>query len=554
MSKKKQSKNKHRKSKAKKYKPQIENIAEQYLGSPSLAKLLLRARKYPIYKCRISKTAEKEGMAIIHITRQLPNGNLIFAAYVIDMWCMGLKHTHCHVDMTISEYQEYCVDEFEKTSVKYEDCDFTFANQLIYGAIDYAASLGFKPDKDFRLTKYVLEEQDKVPPNSEIEFGHDGKPFYVSVPDDNVDAILDTLNRKVGQGNYKFTSVDEDDFDFDEFDEDYFEDEDDESNDLEIKMKMLNTILGAPQLLDKTDFFDIISSLPIVEYWKESGLNFDLKLLPQQIEQAGSYVRLAEQWADQCELGQEQVPILCLYIVGLCKKLGIKNLSFFLAISKIVEGIKLLGQDKRIRYLELWSEAWDILKRIIPSFATASTDIAAALPPTEDFCFHCWCMSFAEEMILAGHESDPSYYQKALDFIDEYFDMFPDEDSDTLDQMDAFVACAKLGLGDRNSAERMFEDIVALGTDNYRIYAAFADAYHLLADRQDDNTKIDFLERAKELYKRAISIAEEYDPDHIPLIQSNAKELLLHDDVSKCNIPKAKEQSPLIYKITDFLK
>jgi hypothetical protein len=53
----------------------------------------------------------------------------------------------------------------------------------------------------------VLDPPDMHPRNNKLEFGKDGKPFYVSGPYDDqrkIDRILHTLERTAGKGNYEY--------------------------------------------------------------------------------------------------------------------------------------------------------------------------------------------------------------------------------------------------------------------------------------------------------------------------------------------------------------
>ena len=76
--------------------------------------------------------------------------------------------------------------------------------EIIYGAIDYAAKLGFSPHKDFKLGEYILEERENVEITGKVEFGKDGMPFFVAGPDDDVDRIMATLKNNLGEGNFHF--------------------------------------------------------------------------------------------------------------------------------------------------------------------------------------------------------------------------------------------------------------------------------------------------------------------------------------------------------------
>jgi len=83
-------------------------------------------------------------------------------------------------------------------------CHVSLAHQIIYGAIDYAGQLRFEPQKDFKLSQYVLEERDHFDYVDRVEFGKDGKPLFISGPDDNSDRIMRQLETRVGQDNFDY--------------------------------------------------------------------------------------------------------------------------------------------------------------------------------------------------------------------------------------------------------------------------------------------------------------------------------------------------------------
>jgi hypothetical protein len=75
------------------------------------------------------------------------------------------------------------------------------AVELVWGALDYAGSLGFTPapGSDWRDTRGHLGER---PASSPIRFGRDGKPFYVNGPYDDADQVLRTLSHTVGDEGF----------------------------------------------------------------------------------------------------------------------------------------------------------------------------------------------------------------------------------------------------------------------------------------------------------------------------------------------------------------
>ena len=166
-------------------------------------KRIYKARKFPVYECLINPSWEDGGLANILLSRKQPDNNILFGTYLVDTYCLGLKDTSCNIGFTLSEYE----DELKANMYRDDDpidCPVSLIHQIIYGAIEYAADLGFKPQKDFNLSKYVLEEQSEIEEITPVEFGKDGKPFYVSGPYDDVNSIIEQLEEKLGKGNFNF--------------------------------------------------------------------------------------------------------------------------------------------------------------------------------------------------------------------------------------------------------------------------------------------------------------------------------------------------------------
>jgi hypothetical protein len=78
------------------------------------------------------------------------------------------------------------------------------AQHLVFGAIQYARTLGFEPATDFEA---VTDHLGQWAGPSAIGFGRDGKPFFVQGPRDNAAHIMKTLERSVGRDNFHFLAI-----------------------------------------------------------------------------------------------------------------------------------------------------------------------------------------------------------------------------------------------------------------------------------------------------------------------------------------------------------
>ena len=181
-------------------KRQVESIPYTVL---STKKKIHLARHYPLYECLINPSWKEKGLATIVVSRRQPDEDLIFGVYLVDILCLGLKNTFCNADFPLSRYSTELVDGVYRDEDPIE-CSPDIAHQIIYGAIDFARGFGFKPNRDFDLSQYVLDEPGSLEGTPEIEFGRDGKPLFVAGPDDDVPRILRQLESTAGQGHFDY--------------------------------------------------------------------------------------------------------------------------------------------------------------------------------------------------------------------------------------------------------------------------------------------------------------------------------------------------------------
>lgn len=165
--------------------------------------LIKRAKEFPVFECLINPDWQEEGLARILLSRKQPNGKLVFGTFLVDLFCLGLKNTFCNADFSLDEYESSL-----KTKM-YQDtspitCHPLLASEIIFGAIEYARRLGFEPQQDFALSRFLLEEPSGKAPVFNVKFGKDGKPFYIAGPDDNIDYTVKKLSKSAGEGNFHF--------------------------------------------------------------------------------------------------------------------------------------------------------------------------------------------------------------------------------------------------------------------------------------------------------------------------------------------------------------
>jgi hypothetical protein len=143
------------------------------------------------------------GLAQVIVTR-LERGQYLVSSYLVDYWCLGVKNTFGPRKMNRIKYLQLLDEVRQRFQQDMSEITLQQAQSIIFGAVDYAAKCGLEPHRDFERSKPQLG--DRYETLIDIEFGRDGKPFYISGPYDNPHKILETLREHVGVNNFHYIS------------------------------------------------------------------------------------------------------------------------------------------------------------------------------------------------------------------------------------------------------------------------------------------------------------------------------------------------------------
>ena len=202
-------------------------LARENSADPSIR--LRAAERWPIVDCLVPDDLWTAGIGMLVISREMPDGQIVFANLLVDVFCLGIKNALWHIcpRERYLEQVERIEERGKLTRVSPED----FV-KLIRDAAAYAQSLGFPPHADFRHARLLLEGIDASRCPDQFTFGSKGKPLYVSGPYDSPEKSRMISRRITEMGGHFILGVNPDselmleDGDFDEDDFDEFDDED----------------------------------------------------------------------------------------------------------------------------------------------------------------------------------------------------------------------------------------------------------------------------------------------------------------------------------------
>lgn len=172
------------------------------LAMPSTSAILKMAGRLPFGPCFVSADWDQEvdgapTLVTIVATRLSPQGVLIPAIALVDRTCLGVKNAF--VAQPISEIELHrWLEPMRQAHGDMRQVEPILVQSIVYNAIDYAKKLGFLPHRDF--PEPVFGPRPEVLLDTFL--ARRERPFYIVGPDDDAQAIIDQIERAVGEGNY----------------------------------------------------------------------------------------------------------------------------------------------------------------------------------------------------------------------------------------------------------------------------------------------------------------------------------------------------------------
>lgn len=148
----------------------------------SLADQMTRAAGAPVRHCSVSTTFWDEGLGSLLVSRDLDDGMVAFAVFLVDRYCLGVKDVFARVE-PLGAYQEF----YESYAERYEMVDLRpeCARKLVEGAVAFARDFGLRPHRDYRKAAPIFQDFDAGACPEEFEYGRKGRPFFIAGPYDS---------------------------------------------------------------------------------------------------------------------------------------------------------------------------------------------------------------------------------------------------------------------------------------------------------------------------------------------------------------------------------
>lgn len=175
-------------------------------GPLSLMQKLARGGRGRIVDCLMMGDPRQDGMCSLTLTREIAPGELAVASLLLDLDCLGVKNARVEM-MGVSDYEDRWLPRLQQSGPT-ETWSPATARKLVEDLVAWSRELGFAPHHDYAAAQFVFGDIDASTSTESFEFGHEGKPYFISGPHDTPERcrlVLATLRERLGPGEFHYT-------------------------------------------------------------------------------------------------------------------------------------------------------------------------------------------------------------------------------------------------------------------------------------------------------------------------------------------------------------
>ncbi|MGO9274704.1 MAG: hypothetical protein ACLQOO_31490 [Terriglobia bacterium] len=158
----------------------------------------------PIHECLVPANLFEQGIGNLVFSRSLPDGRIALSVFLLDVFCLGVKDAFFAI-VTKTEYAKRRSNWLPRESLR--PMDPACFRKLVEGGVAYAQALGLSPHEDYAVARQIFGDVPGTACPTNFEYGHEGKPFYISGPHETatqVQSILDQLQGRLGPDKFHF--------------------------------------------------------------------------------------------------------------------------------------------------------------------------------------------------------------------------------------------------------------------------------------------------------------------------------------------------------------
>jgi hypothetical protein len=182
-----------------KAKQKAERRMQAQRESRGISGWLEQAAGAPILHCGYMADLWQKGIGEVLLSRTLKNGKVAFAAFLVDVYCLGVKNAMFNI-VSRGQYDDLC-DRLRRRA-PIVPIEPEAARKLVEGAVQYTGNMGLSPHPDYHTAKLIFGDISTEACTKEFTFGLNGKPCFIPGPYDGparCEQVFHAIARHLGE-------------------------------------------------------------------------------------------------------------------------------------------------------------------------------------------------------------------------------------------------------------------------------------------------------------------------------------------------------------------
>ena len=166
------------------------------------------ATTLPVLHSAIADSTWDQGIGQALLSRELPNGQIAVAIFLVDRYCLGVKSTIVTMVPRATYNARFAPGSPDSPATR--SYSPAAIRKYVEGAVAYALDSGLYPDEDYEIGKLLFGDIDPETSTETFEYGQGGMPLYINGPHESqlqIREILTTLTRTRGERGFHFTMI-----------------------------------------------------------------------------------------------------------------------------------------------------------------------------------------------------------------------------------------------------------------------------------------------------------------------------------------------------------
>jgi hypothetical protein len=174
--------------------------------------------------CYVNESWRKAGIASMFVLRRAPGHGMAMAAFLVDIWCAGLKDAWGRLHTNMHEFEDGILYSEGGIAQNLVRVDLGVVRRLVAGGIRFAQQNGFRLPPKYERWSAMLGDLGDCASADLSDFGRDGKLHWVGPLYDLQERLIGcSVDEFLSRKDVEYTVGVEEDDDFEEEDEDNFD-------------------------------------------------------------------------------------------------------------------------------------------------------------------------------------------------------------------------------------------------------------------------------------------------------------------------------------------